>query len=204
MKYSKASPVRLVTPQINNENMYRSSTHKSFACPSSTGKRIKIILHDDDQNIMVGNNSVPASFTPPPFNNNIMVRPKAVTPPPLVSSNKVSFFHKVQVLRIPSRKHYPDDIKKTLWASLSEITENAKRNSIEYTAEGWDWRTVLEEKDMYRHPRTGEYVHPIHVQREYQKRMILATTASLKRNKSEAVSTSVTSKPSVHQEGEAA
>jgi hypothetical protein len=198
MKYSKAYPLRLVTPQVNNENIHSSSTITSFPRPSSTGKRIKIILHDDDQNIMTRTEAVPASFTPPPSNNNIMVRPKAVTPPPPVSSHKVSFFHKVQVVRIPSRKQYPDDMKKTLWASLSEITENAKRNSIEYTAE--DWRTVLEEEDMYRHPRTGEYVHPVHVQREYQKRMMLAANGSLKRRKSEA--RAVTNTP-ICQEGEA-
>jgi hypothetical protein len=203
MKYSKASPLRLVTTQVNNENIYSSRTMKSLSCPSSAGQRIKIILRDDDQNIM-RNETVPASFTPPPSSNHIMVRPKAVTPPPPISSHKVSFFHKVQVLRIPSRKQYPDEMKKTLWASLSEITQNAKRNSIEYTAEGWDWRMVLEEKDMYRHPRTGEYVHPVHIQREYHKRMMLAATSTIKRRKSEATAPAAAAKPPERQEEEAA
>jgi hypothetical protein len=185
MKYSKASPFRLVTSKVNNENIYRSSTSNSSSCQFPAVKRIKIIFQDEDQNVPATNEAVPASFSPPPFNNHIMVRPKAVTPPPPVSSHKVSFFHKVQVLRIPSRKQYPDEMKKSLWATLSEISENAKRNSIEYTAEGWDWRTVLEEKDMYRHPRTGEYVHPVHVQREYQKRMMIKATGAIKQRKSE-------------------
>ncbi|KAG7353766.1 hypothetical protein IV203_003121 [Nitzschia inconspicua] len=169
MKYSKpsSSPLRLITSRVNNS---RNNT-TILSCSSSAGKRIKIILHHNQNDY--NDETVPASFTPPP-SNTLMVRPKPVTPPRPVPSNNVSFYHKVQVMRIPSRKQYPEDIKKSLWASLSEISENARRNSIEYTAEGWDWRTVLEEDDMYVHPRTGEHVHPVHVQREYQKRMKLA------------------------------
>lgn len=50
-----------------------------------------------------------------------------------------------------------------MWASLQEITDNARRNTIEFSSDGWDWRTATEEEDMYIHPRTGGYVHPVHV-----------------------------------------
>lgn len=204
MKYSKPSPLRIITSRVNDENSTNTTT--SFSCPSSAGKRIKIILHHDDQDVLMGNKEpVPASFTPPP-SNTLMVRPKAVTPPPPLSTHKVSFFNKVQVLRIPSRNQYPEDMKKNLWASLSEITENAKRNSIEYTSEGWDWRTALEEKDMYRHPRTGEYVHPIHVAREYQQRAMAAAASAKRRQQeqSKARTTTTTTETTQRQEVEAA
>jgi hypothetical protein len=203
MKYSKPSPLRIITSRVNNNCDNRNNSTTLFSCPSSAGKRIKIILHHDDYPRNNDDEPLPASFTPPP-SNTLMVRPKAVTPPPPVSTHKVSFFHKVQVLRIPSRKHYPEDMKKNLWASLSEITENAKRNSIEYTAEGWDWRTVLEEKDMYRHPRTGEYVHPIHVHREYQKRAMAERKRQEKARLADAAATTSEPPQTIAREVEAA
>jgi transcription initiation factor TFIID subunit TAF12 len=68
-------------------------------------------------------------------------------------------------LKIPSKNQYPDEMKRMLWGSVKEITENARRNTIEYSADGWDWKTATEEHDMYLDKRTGEYIHPVHIQR---------------------------------------
>jgi hypothetical protein len=134
---------------------------------SAAGKCIKIILHGDE--------APPSSFSPPPSptsvraTTTVIERPVSVTPSPVVS-----FFNKVQVIRIPSRKEYPEDMKRAMYCSASEIRTLARRNTTEFMADGWDWRGATEEQDMYVHPQTGEYVHPVHVHREYQKRVMQA------------------------------
>ena len=163
-RYSKQTryspyPLKPITFRMNN-------SHPSTPIyPSSgAGKRIKIILHGDE--------APPSSFSPPPSPTSEKTikpieRPITVSPTPAVS-----FFNKVQVMRIPSRKDYPEDMKKAMWSSTSEIATNAKRNSLEYTYEGWNWRTVLEEQDMYMHEKTGTLYHPAHF--VHQKRIMEA------------------------------
>ena len=41
--------------------------------------------------------------------------------------------------------------------------QNAARNTIEFHAEGWNWRSVTEDEDMLRHTITRELIHPIHL-----------------------------------------
>jgi len=77
--------------------------------------------------------------------------------------NSVRFHSKVLVKRIPSRKQYPESIKRSIWSSLSEIRKSAARNTIEFQSEGCDWRYAIEENCMYYHPKSGQYIHPIHV-----------------------------------------
>ncbi|KAL3925363.1 MAG: hypothetical protein SGARI_005856 [Bacillariaceae sp.] len=160
MRYSPY-PLRPITFRMNNNSHASAPVYPS----SAAGKRIKIILHGDE--------APPSSFSPPPSPTSekatkpIIERPITVSPTPAVS-----FFNKVQVMRIPSRKDYPDDMKKAMWSSTSEISSNAKRNSLEYTYEGWNWRTVLEEQDMYMHEKTGALYHPAHF--IHQKRMLEA------------------------------
>ena len=40
----------------------------------------------------------------------------------------------------------------------------SRRNVVEFQAEGWDWRTVVEDEDMYIDVRTGQKLHPCHVE----------------------------------------
>ena len=44
----------------------------------------------------------------------------------------------------------------------------SRRNVVEFQAEGWDWRTVVEDEDMYIDVRTGQKLHPCHVQYQHQ------------------------------------
>merc|ERR1712086_439303 len=64
---------------------------------------------------------------------------------------------------IPSRHSYTQYEKRTMWNSIKEISINAKRNSIEYKYDGWNFREATEESDMKIDPRTGRYVHPVHL-----------------------------------------
>jgi hypothetical protein len=38
----------------------------------------------------------------------------------------------------------------------------AHRNTIEFRAEGWEWRNVLLEDEMYVNVVNGELIHPCH------------------------------------------
>jgi hypothetical protein len=75
---------------------------------------------------------------------------------------RARFYNKVAVVRIPSRYQYPESMKQSIWGSMKEINENARRNTIEFASEGWDWRRATEDDAMYIAPN-GELVHPVHV-----------------------------------------
>jgi len=79
----------------------------------------------------------------------------------------VSFVDTVKVLPIPKRDEYSDRVAKRMWSSAVEIQEMAMRNSVEFAAEGWDWRTVTEDEQMYVCSETGELVHPVHFGNNY-------------------------------------
>jgi hypothetical protein len=95
---------------------------------------------------------------------------------PYESNHSVRFHSKVSVVRIPSREHYPEAMKRTMWSSMQEISINARRNTLEFSSEGWDWRTATEEQDMYIHPETGDYVHPVHVKKRSTSRRTTTST----------------------------
>jgi hypothetical protein len=44
----------------------------------------------------------------------------------------------------------------------------SQRNVVEFQAEGWDWRTVVEDEDMYIDVHTGQKLHPCHYDLHYQ------------------------------------
>lgn len=49
-----------------------------------------------------------------------------------------------------------------MWSSATELYQNAARNSLEFAAEGWNWRTVTDDEHMIVAP-SGERIHPIHL-----------------------------------------
>ena len=76
----------------------------------------------------------------------------------------ISFDDRVTVHPIPSRSSYSERIRNSLWTPPLEMQRMAARNCVEFAAENWDWRQVMDEKDMV--VFEGELVHPIHFVRE--------------------------------------
>lgn len=60
------------------------------------------------------------------------------------------------------RTEYSCLVKERLWSSSSDLYQNAVRNSIEFAAEGWNWRTVADDDQMIQSP-FGDRIHPIHL-----------------------------------------
>ena len=81
---------------------------------------------------------------------------------------RITFYNKVSVVHIPSRHHYPELMRKSIWGTMREISDNARRNTLEFASEGWDWRAATEDDAMYVAPN-GERVHPVHVRREFRR-----------------------------------
>lgn len=80
------------------------------------------------------------------------------------SARTVRFDRDVLVVPIPSRYAYSDRIQKAFWRKGNELQETVDRNRYEFTVEGWDWNTVLEDDEMYIDVATGEKIHPCWVE----------------------------------------
>jgi hypothetical protein len=65
------------------------------------------------------------------------------------------------------RNEYSKRVRSRLWSTALEIHQNAARNTIEFAAEGWDWRSVAEDESMYVCVATGELVHPVHYEAHF-------------------------------------
>jgi hypothetical protein len=76
----------------------------------------------------------------------------------------ISFNQTVKVVPIPKRDEYSNRVRSRIWSNAVEIHQNATRNSIEFAAEGWDWRACMEDEYMFVDVRTGELIHPVHAQ----------------------------------------
>lgn len=74
----------------------------------------------------------------------------------------VSFNTEVKVVPIPMRDEYSKRVKERLWTNSEDLHLNAQRNAYEFAAEGWDWRTALEDENMYRDSASGALIHPVH------------------------------------------
>lgn len=76
----------------------------------------------------------------------------------------IRFASSVSVVQIPMRSEYSSRIATRLWSSRTEIRDNANRNVVEFSAENWDWRAVVEDDGMFVCTASGELVHPVHCQ----------------------------------------
>jgi hypothetical protein len=73
---------------------------------------------------------------------------------------RISFYQKVAVHSIPARHQYTRETRERIWNNLLEIQEMARRNTIEFASEGYNWRKAAEDDAMLLTPE-GERVHPV-------------------------------------------
>lgn len=79
------------------------------------------------------------------------------------NKRSVRFDTEVRVMDIPSHSEYSKFMKQLIWNSPRDIQQNARRNRREFAAEGWNWRNVLEEDQMYLDRLSQEFIHPVHL-----------------------------------------
>jgi hypothetical protein len=95
--------------------------------------------------------------------------------------SRIRFYQKVAVHCIPARHQYPPETKQKIWNTMMEIREMARRNTIEFASEGYDWRKAAEDDAMLLTP-DGERVHPVWRQKlEFQPTRKWAGIASISR-----------------------
>lgn len=87
-----------------------------------------------------------------------------------IANRRLTFNESVTVCPIPKHQAYSKRVKEQLWHTPEEILTNARRNSIEFASEGWDWRNTLEDENMYRCVKSNEKIHPVHVE-NYQQQL---------------------------------
>jgi hypothetical protein len=71
---------------------------------------------------------------------------------------RVSFETSVSVHWIPNRNTYKD--RDAIWTQKDDFRKSAQRNSVEFAADGWDWRQATEESDFIWYQ--DEFIHPAH------------------------------------------
>lgn len=63
---------------------------------------------------------------------------------------------------IPSHESFTAQERKDTWCGSTEMAMMVHRNHREFSSEGWDWRHVKEEDEMYFDRTTHSYIHPVH------------------------------------------
>jgi hypothetical protein len=78
-------------------------------------------------------------------------------------TTRIRFHQKVAVHCIPARHHYSDEERRGIWNDMRELRVMARRNTIEFASEGYDWRRATEDDAMI------NGIHPVWEQhRDFQ------------------------------------
>lgn len=75
-------------------------------------------------------------------------------------TTRIRFHQKVAVHCIPARHHYSAEMKRHMWNDMRTLRSMARRNTIEFASEGYDWRRATEDDAMILSP-SGERIHPV-------------------------------------------
>jgi hypothetical protein len=139
----------------------RNQSAASLSAESSWGKPWSFLLRPKQQ-------TPPSDPSPSSTSNDNVVEETVNSRDVEKTSQKpkkgVSFSNKVLVVPIPLRHDYSRRMRQRLWTPAEEIHENAQRNAVEFSSEGWNCQEVVEEDDMYICSGTQELIHPVHVQ----------------------------------------
>ena len=136
----------------------------SFASTSPTSCTTDISLSNNNNNIKHNESQCNQMQQPPTDVTGLATVTATASTTNVATIPIVQFNEQVSVMSIPSRYQYSNRIKKCLWSNVQELTEMAERNVIEFSAEGWDWKNVVMDEDMYVDSLTGNLIHPCHLQ----------------------------------------
>ncbi|CAB9515476.1 expressed unknown protein [Seminavis robusta] len=114
----------------------------------------------------------PASYSESSFSPKTRGLFRRLSNSKLQQTKTVSFANAVEVISIPSHHSYSNRIKNSFWTNSAEMKQNYARNVLEFSAEGWDYRQVVEEDQFYVTERGRELflVHPVHLLLQQQQR----------------------------------
>jgi len=85
-----------------------------------------------------------------------------------INEKQVCFQESVTVVLIPKSFEYSSRVQARLFHDSIQYSEDIGRNLVEFQAENLDWFNVCVEDDMHVCEKTGELIHPVHMQQNNQ------------------------------------